>query len=76
MPFFSLLLLRWRPSLGLFGPDAAPHLREKGVRCLLTVSPPISLEKRPETYFASKLKFKYRKNVCAEKANYCDFSTG
>jgi len=36
--FFSPFICR-RPNLGLFGPNTAPHLREKGVECSLMSSP-------------------------------------
>ncbi|OGQ09340.1 MAG: hypothetical protein A2026_17810 [Deltaproteobacteria bacterium RBG_19FT_COMBO_46_12] len=40
-PFFlSLLLMNRRPNLGLFGPDAAPHLREKGVAVFFMLNLP------------------------------------
>jgi hypothetical protein len=40
IPFLSLLPLSWRPNLGLFGPNAASHLREKGFEnCPMLKSP-------------------------------------
>ena len=41
-PFLSLLL-SWRPNLGLFGPNTAPQLREKGVECPVMSSPSATL---------------------------------
>jgi len=40
-PFLSLLSLNRRPNLGLFRPDMASHLREKGVGSFPTLKPPI-----------------------------------
>ena len=43
-PLFLSLLLNWRPNLGLFGPNAAPHLSEKGVWGFPMLSPPFQTD--------------------------------
>jgi hypothetical protein len=45
IPFLSLLLLNRRPNLGLFRPEKASHLREKGVWDFPMLESPILLNR-------------------------------